>query len=119
MKLTGASLDQQIAEIYQSHQAEPQNVDLARRLGALNEEKNDLESAISWYQYAADLTSGSDPGLVRKVSDLKMKWAEKEIAEHEQFLSAHGADDKLHAKRAEELKAAKKKRAELLMDEAR
>src|ERR1700736_5048580 len=73
MKLSGESLDQQIAEAYERHQAEPQNVDLARRLAALNEEKNDLESAISWYQYAADLTSGSDAGLVRKVSDLKMK----------------------------------------------
>ena len=119
MKLSGESLDQQIAEAYERHQAEPQNVDLARRLAALNEEKNDLESAISWYQYAADLTSGSDAGLVRKVSDLKMKRAEKEIAEHEEFLSGPGADDKSHGKRADELKAAKKKRAELLIDEAR
>src|SRR2546426_6769984 len=35
MKLTGESLDQQIAEIYARHQAEPQSVDLARKLGAL------------------------------------------------------------------------------------
>ena len=26
-------------------------------LGALNEQKEDLESAIAWYQYAADLTT--------------------------------------------------------------
>src|SRR3989440_2200651 len=47
MKLTGESLDQQIAEIYARHEAEPQNVDLARKLGALNEEKGDVESAIA------------------------------------------------------------------------
>ncbi len=80
MKLTGESLEQQIAETYAAHQAEPQNVDLARRLGALNEEKEDIESAIAWYQYAADLTSGTDAGLVRRVSDLKMKRSEQEIA---------------------------------------
>src|SRR6058998_1107626 len=35
MRLTGESLDQQIAETYALHQAEPANVDLARRLGTL------------------------------------------------------------------------------------
>src|SRR3954447_18459261 len=47
MKLGGDSLDQQIAETYERHQAEPQNVDLARKLGALNEEKEDFETALS------------------------------------------------------------------------
>src|SRR3954452_13419263 len=85
MKLTGESLDQQIAETYARHQAEPQNVDLARRLGALNEQKEDLEAAVGWYQYAADLTKSADTGLVRKVSDLRTKCLELEIAAHEKF----------------------------------
>jgi len=119
MKLTGESLDQQIAETYRRHQAEPANIDLARRLGALNEHKDDLELAIGWYQYAADLTTGADAGLVRKVSDLKIKRLEREIAAHEEFLSTHAADHELNAKKAEELKAAKKNRAEILLDDAR
>jgi tetratricopeptide (TPR) repeat protein len=119
MKLTGESLDQQIAETYRRHQAEPANIDLARRLGALNEQKDDLELAIGWYQYAADLTTGADAGLVRKVSDLKIKRLEREIAAHEEFLSTHAADHELNAKKAEELKAAKKNRAEILLDDAR
>src|SRR5947199_5613566 len=60
MRLTGESLDQQIAETYARHKAEPANVDLARRLGRLNEQKEDLEAAVGWYQYAADLTKGAD-----------------------------------------------------------
>jgi len=119
MYLTGESLDQQIAETYRRHQAEPQNVDLARKLGALNEQKDDIESAIAWYQYTADLTRGSDTGLVRKVSDLQIRRAEREIAEHEEFLATHGAEDKSYAKKAAELKAAKKRRAEVLIEEAR
>ena len=71
MRLTGESLDQQIAETYARHKSEPANIDLARRLGALNEQKEDFEAAIGWYQYAADLTKGADAGLIRKVSDLK------------------------------------------------
>ena len=80
MALTGESLDQQIAETYERHQAEPQNVDFARRLGALYEQKEDFESAIAWFEYAADLTNRSDAGLVRKVSDLGMKRFDHAIA---------------------------------------
>ncbi|MEY2542226.1 MAG: hypothetical protein QOI22_1828 [Verrucomicrobiota bacterium] len=119
MKLGGEALDQQIAETYARHQAEPNNVDLARKLGVLNEEKDDLETAASWYQYAAGLTGGSDAGLVRKVSDLKIKESEREISGHEEFLATHSPGDELHAKRAAELEAARKKHAELLIGEAR
>ena len=119
MRLTGESLDQQIAETYARHKAEPANVDLARRLGTLNEQKEDLKAAIGWYQYAADLTKGADTGLVRKVSDLRTKRLEREIAVHEEFLSTHDAAHELHAKKSEELKAAKAKRAEILVTDAR
>jgi tetratricopeptide (TPR) repeat protein len=119
MKLTGESLDRQIAETYARHQAEPENIDLARRLGALNEQKDDFEAAIAWYQYATDLTKGTDAGLVRKVSDLKIKRFEREIVTHEEFLSTHDAKHELHAKKSEELSVAKKKRAEILLEDAR
>jgi len=119
VQLTGESLDQQIAETYALHQAQPENVDLARRLGVLNEQKDEIEAAAAWYQYAADLTKGADAGLVRKVSDLRMKRFEHEISTHEEFLSTHRADDELYAKKSEELRIAKRKRAEILIDDAR
>lgn len=119
MKLTGEALDQQIAETYARHQAEPQNVDLAKKLGTLNEQKDDIHAAIEWYQYAANLTRNTDAGLLRKVTDLKMRESEREIAGHEEFLASHPAGDEGHAKRTEELKVARKKRAEMFIDDAR
>jgi predicted Zn-dependent protease len=119
MRLTGESLDQQIAETYARHQAEPANLDLARRLGALNEQKEDFQAAIGWYQYAADLSKGADTGLQRKISDLKIKCLDCEIAAHEQFLSTHDISDEAYAKTAEQLKAAKTRRAEILIADAR
>jgi predicted Zn-dependent protease len=119
MRLTGESLDQQIAETYARHKAEPANVDLARRLGMLNEQKEDFETAIGWYQYAADLTKGADAGLVRKASDLKIKCLEREIAVHEDFLSTHDPASESYPKRSEQLKAAKAKRAEFVIADAR
>ena len=119
MKSTGESLDQQITDTYERHQAEPQNVDLARKLGALNEEKGDVESAIAWYRYTVDLTSGTDAGLTRRVSDLKMRRSDEAITELETFLASHGPDHELYAERAEQLAAARESRDALLVEDAR
>ena len=119
MALTGESLDQQIEETYARHQAEPQSVDFARRLGALSEQKEDFESAVAWYQYAADLTKGSDAALVRKVSDLQRAQSEREIAEHEEFLASQDAKSEEYAARSAALLATRKRRAELLIEDAR
>ena len=56
MALPAEPLEQQIEETYARHRTEPQSVELARRLGALYEQKGDAENAVAWYQYAADLT---------------------------------------------------------------
>jgi len=119
MKSTGESLNQEIAETFERHQAEPQNVDLARKLGALNEDKGDVESAIAWYQYAVELTNGTDPGLTRKVSDLKMRRSDRAITELEEFLAQHGPESEGYTERAEELTRARKTRAELLVEDSR
>src|SRR5437763_11736042 len=80
MQPSDETLKQQIAESYAMHKAEPQNVDVARRLGSLSEDKDDLEAAIAWYRYASDLTHGSEPGLGGKNWDLKGKQTEQEVA---------------------------------------
>src|SRR5215813_4421903 len=119
IRLTGEALDQQIAETYARHQAEPENLDFARRLGALSEQKDDFESAIRWYQYTADLAKGADTGLLRKISDLKIKCLEGEIAAHEEFLSTYSARDEVYAEKSGQLCAAKVSRAEILIADAR
>jgi tetratricopeptide (TPR) repeat protein len=118
MQLARESLDQQIAEVEAQQKAQPKNVDLARRIGGLYEQKDDIESAIRWYQTAVDLTGAGDAGLVRKVSDLNMRAAELEIAAYEEYLATHKEKDAVHAKKTEELLAAKKRRAEILIEEA-
>src|SRR5438270_95000 len=119
IQLTGEALDQQIAELKAQQKAEPQNVDLSRRLGSLFEQSAQIDDAIKCYQRAADLTGGSDASLVRKVSDLKLRAAEREIAAHEEFLAGRAEKDAAFATRTEELTVAKKKRAEMLIEEAR
>src|SRR5256885_3141887 len=119
MALTGESLDQQIEETYARHEAEPQSVDHARPPGNLYEQKQDIENAIAWYQYATDLTNGTDAVLVRKVADLQRSRTDHEIAAHEKFVTEHGPDAPEFAARSEALGQAKKQRAELLIENAR
>ncbi len=119
MALTGESLEQQIEETYVRHQAEPQSVDQARRLGVLYEQKEDTENAIAWYQYAANLTKGSDASLIRKVAALQQSQSDHEIAAHEEFLASHGPDAADYAARSEALALAKKQRDDLSIDDAR
>ncbi len=119
MQLTGESLEQQINEVFARHEAEPQSIDHAKRLGALHDQKEDLEGAVAWYEYAVDLTNRSDPGLVRKVADLKMRQLERQIHEDEMYLAAHGSESEQFAGKQAELENAKKQRAEILIDDAR
>src|ERR1044071_2644781 len=118
IRLTGEALDQQIAETYARHQAEPENMDFARRLGALSEQKDDFDAAIRWYQYAVDLSKGADPGLLRKISDLKTRSLEREIATHEEFLSTYTSRDEVYDERSAQLRAAKISRAEIFIADA-
>jgi tetratricopeptide (TPR) repeat protein len=113
------SLEERIEKEFTRHQAEPQSVDFARKLGALYALKDDLENAIQWYQYAANLTHGSDPGLAQKISELHGKRLDREIAEQEEFLATLGAQDWLFAERSKALLLAKKKRTDLLIDDTR
>jgi tetratricopeptide (TPR) repeat protein len=117
--LADESLEQQIKETVARQQAEPQSVDCARKLGALYALKEDFENALAWYQCAADLANNSDPGVAQKISDLRRKRSEREIADHQEFLATHGAEDPLFVERSEALLLAQTKRAEFLIDNAR
>jgi predicted Zn-dependent protease len=117
MQLTGESLERQIAEVYARHQTEPQSVDLARRLGMLHEQKDDYDGALAWFQYVVELTQRTDPGLVRKVSDLKMKQLDRKIRAGEELIAQAGGPEE--AQNVGELEAAKKQRTELLISDAR
>jgi predicted Zn-dependent protease len=119
MELHEETLNQQIAETYARHQAEPKNVEHARQLGALYEHREDFENAAAWYQYAAELRQGSDARLLRKVSDLQTRAREREIAEHEEFLAGHHPNEPCYAEREAALREAKRRRSTTLLEEAR
>jgi tetratricopeptide (TPR) repeat protein len=56
--------------------------------------------------------------LLRKISDLKIKYLEHEISSLEEFLSTYSARDEVYAEKSERLRAAKVSRAEILITDA-
>src|SRR5207342_1779376 len=97
---------------------DPQNLDTARRIAELYEEKNDLEKAVTWFSYAAQLSENTDFALVRKASDLRIRQFDSSIASLEEFLSANpdSADAVQYIARLEEIRT---QRAQLLLDDAK
>ncbi|MDQ2867467.1 MAG: hypothetical protein M3R59_03500 [Verrucomicrobiota bacterium] len=74
---------------------------------------------IAWFRYAVDLAQGSDPGLGRKISDLETKQVDRSVAALEEELSGMSADALTFSEKAAALAEAKKKRASLLIEDAR
>lgn len=117
MQLTGEELERQIAEALALHQAEPGNVDHARRLGILNEQKDDFEAAIGWYRRASQLIDGGDLALARRISDLRVKQLDRQIADLEEFTLRNSKE--VTPEQTATLLEAKKRRAEMLIADAR
>jgi tetratricopeptide (TPR) repeat protein len=111
-------IDFLLGELAEKYVQEPENLDTARRIAELYEEKNDLENAVTWFGYAAQLSQYTDFALVRKVSDLRIKQLDKVIARLEEAIASvpAGAGDSEQASQLEEMK---RQRAELFLEEAR
>ncbi len=111
-------IEQQLAELGQQYEQNPQNVDVTRRIAALYEQKGDLESALTWYTYTSELTKNTDPNIARKVSDIGLKMLEAKIREFEQWLEQNG-DAENAAEVRTQFEDLQKQKAEMLIDEAR
>ncbi|MGH8047087.1 MAG: tetratricopeptide repeat protein, partial [Chthoniobacterales bacterium] len=81
-------IDQQLAELGEKYQEDPQHVDTARKIAELYEQKEDLENAVQWFTYAAGLTNNSDAALVRKAADLRIKQYDTSLAQFDAYLAS-------------------------------
>jgi tetratricopeptide (TPR) repeat protein len=113
--MSGEMIDNQLAELGQQYEQEPQNLDVVRKIAQLYEQKSDNDSALQWFEYASSLTGGTDPSIARKASDIRMKILERDIA----ALEEQAAADPGSAELAALLDTKKKERADALIGEAK
>ncbi len=122
-------IDSLLAEQYKLYNENPENLDVVRKIATLSEQKDDLESAIQYFQWAVELTKNSDPGLIRKVNDLTMKNLDRQIGSREDWLRDHAVsqngeapDDETRetvARLENELEEFRRQKAEMLVQTAR
>ncbi|MCX6969352.1 MAG: tetratricopeptide repeat protein [Verrucomicrobia bacterium] len=110
-------IDQLLEGLRARIEREPDSVDAARKIAELCEQKEDLESASSWYTYAASLTGNSDQALVRKAADLRLKQFDVAIKAREEFIDANPASEEATQYQTE-LETLIAQRGELLLEEA-
>jgi len=112
-------IENQLFELGQRYEQEPENIDVIRRIAALYEQKEDLDSAITWFDYAVTITKGADPVYVRKASDLRAKQIETRIEALKSRFQELGEDHPESAGIKEELDSMLRTEAELKLAEAR
>jgi len=121
-----ATIEQQMAELGQQYEQNPENVDVVRRIATLSDQKQqatetaeDLADAVKWYDYANQLAKGSDPAVARKLSDLQMRSVDMRIKSLEEWF-ANGGDQHPDASQyREELDGLIRQKAETLIGEAK
>jgi tetratricopeptide (TPR) repeat protein len=111
-------IEQQLIELGQKYEQDQTHVDTVRRIAELYEQKEDLENAVQWFTYAAQLTQNTDAALVRKAADLRIKQLDFCIQQYEEFIKANPDSDEAKQKE-EELVDLKKQRAEVALQDAR
>jgi tetratricopeptide (TPR) repeat protein len=115
---SGDIIEHLLEDLSEKYTQDPLNVDTARRIAELYEEKSDLESAEMWFSYAAHLSQNTDLALLRKVSDLRIKQFDRSIASFEEFIATNPGSAEA-AQYATDLEEIRKQRAQLVLHEAR
>jgi len=112
-------IENQLYELGQQYEENPNNIDVVKRIAGLYEQKGELEQAVTWYEYAKEITSGSDPVFVRKAGELRSKMVDVKIKELHDWLQQAGDEHPESERVKGELEELRRSQAELKLAEAK
>jgi tetratricopeptide (TPR) repeat protein len=109
--MTADQLDARLAEWGEKYNEDPQNINVVKKIADLYEQKEDLVSALQWYDYAFGLNT-ADTALASKVQQLRDRVDDQHFATLKAELEANpDAPDAAHKRvEFEELLAARRTR---------
>lgn len=114
---TKEQMMEQLAYLGAEYEADPNNVDTSRRIGELYERLDDYASALSYYQWAYQLSNG-DASLETKVHKISDRLDEANLAHLQSVIDADPTADTAEAAR-EQLKELHQRRIEKLVASSR
>lgn len=89
------AIDAQLAVLSEQYNQNQTNLNVVKQIADLYERKNDLDTALQWFEYASSLAGGADPELERRCHAIRKKRLELTIASaKEQLRSAATAEEK-------------------------
>ena len=119
-------IDEQLHELYPQWEADQANSDLTRRIARLWEDRfeqsgdeESLDGAIGYYAHTNQLTSGTDPAVARRLSDLQMKKLDVRIDVLEKWFAEGGDSHEDADTYRAELETLRREKTEALLVEAR
>ena len=119
-------IDEQLHELYPQWEADQTNSDLTRRIARLWEDRfeqtgdeESLDGAIGYYAHTNVLTSGTDPAVARRLSDLQMKKLDVRIDVLEKWFTEGGEQHEDAATYRAELETLRREKTEALLVEAK
>jgi tetratricopeptide (TPR) repeat protein len=120
-KVVGAeeSSEELARKVYEAHEAGSPDRESARKLADIFFNREDYDNAIEYYRYLSALANETDPGLLRKISDIEVRRQTRLIADKEQELAALAPGDEAVAALEAELEELKRGKAEQMLGEAR
>ncbi|MEX1111307.1 MAG: hypothetical protein WEB31_05855 [Chthoniobacterales bacterium] len=115
----GESAEELAQIVYQAHEAGKPNPEAARKLADLYYTAEDYDNALEYYRYLSALANETDPGLLRKISDVEVRKLTVAIAAHEKTLTTLAPDDEAAEALRAELTELRRGKAEQMLGEAR
>lgn len=115
----GESAEELAQRVYEAHEAGTPDQLSARKLADLYYNREDFDNALEYYRYLSDLAEGTDPGLLRKISDTEVRRTNKIIADKEKELASLAQDDPAAAALRGEIEEMRRGKAEQMLGEAR
>jgi tetratricopeptide (TPR) repeat protein len=111
-------IERQLAELHQLVEQNPENVDYARKIAELYEQKEDYASAVQWFDYAVQLGGGADLALVRRSGELRLKQFDTALTDWENYLAGELTPEQ-RAEAEAQLAQLKDQRRQIQLDDAK
>jgi tetratricopeptide (TPR) repeat protein len=82
------AIEAQLALLYEQYNQNQTNLNVVKQIADLCERKNDLDTALQWFEYASSLAGGADPELERRCHNIRKKRLELNLAAAKEQLRA-------------------------------
>ncbi|MEX1044708.1 MAG: tetratricopeptide repeat protein [Chthoniobacterales bacterium] len=105
--------------VYEAHEAGNPDREAARKLADLYFNKDDYDNALEYYRYLSALANETDPGLLRKISDVEVRILSAGIVDGEKQLAALAPASEEAAALRVRLDELRRGKAEQMLGEAR